>query len=117
MKKIIFVLALATLLAVAAIALADDGGMGTLAGTVTTAQGKPVPEASVTIQTADGKNPHATRTNAQGRFFFPELPHGLYDVRAYHNGISSEWKHNVTVETGKQIEVALKLTVKSGKSN
>ncbi len=53
----------------------------------------------------------ATRTNAQGRFFFSELPHGLYDVRAYHNGMASEWKHNVTVETGKQIEVALQLTV------
>jgi hypothetical protein len=115
MKKVIFVFALGALLAVllvdAANTPADDGGMGTLAGTVTTAQGKLVPDASVTIQTADGKNPHATRTNAQGRFFFSELPHGLYDVRAYHNGMASEWKHNVTVETGKQIEVALQLTV------
>ena len=114
MKTIIFVFAFAALLALAAIAPADDGGLGTLAGTVTTAQGKPVPDASVTIQSADGKNPHATRTNAQGRFFFAELPHGLYDVRAYHAGVRSEWKHNVNVETGKQIEVSLKLTTKAG---
>ena len=113
MKKVIFVFALAALLALAANASADDG-MGTLAGTVTNAQGKLVSDASVTIQSADGKSPHATRTNAQGRFFFPELPHGLYDVRAYHKGMKSEWKHNVNVETGKQIEVSLKLTTKEG---
>lgn len=113
MKKIFFVFALAAFLVLAANAPADDG-LGTLAGTVMNAQGKLVSDASVTIQSADGKSPHATRTNAQGRFFFPELPHGLYDVRAYHNGMKSEWKHNVNVETGKQIEVSLKLTTKEG---
>lgn len=112
MKRIIFTFALAALLAIAAYSAPDDGGMGTLAGTVTGAQGKPVPDASVTIQTADGKNPHAATTNAQGRFFFAQLPHGLYDVRANHGGVSSEWKHNVNVETGKQVEVTLKLTIK-----
>lgn len=112
MKKIIFAFALAALLVVAASAARDDGGMGTLAGTVISAQGKPVPDASVTLQSADGKNPHAATTNAQGRFFFAELPHGLYDVRAYHAGLLSEWKHNVTVETGKQVEVKLQLTIK-----
>jgi|HubBroStandDraft_5_1064220.scaffolds.fasta_scaffold182024_2 hypothetical protein len=117
MKKFNLIFALAALLAVSSIvalmiAHADEG-VGTLAGTVMNAQGKPVPDASVTVQSADGKSPHATRTNAQGRFFFPELPHGLYDVRASHNGWLSEWKHNVNVETGKQVEVALKLTVQN----
>lgn len=117
MKQFIFVFALAALLAVSSVVVViiahADEGMGTLAGTVTNAQGKPVPDASVTVQSADGKNPHATRTNAQGRYFFPELPHGLYDVRASHNGWLSEWKHNVNVETGKQVEVGLKLTVQN----
>lgn len=112
MKHFIFAFTLAALLATSAVIVAD-GGMGTLAGTVTNVKGKPVPDARVTVQSADGKNPHATTTNAQGRFFFPQLAHGLYDVRAYHSGELSEWKHNVNVETGKQIEVTLKLTLEA----
>src|SRR5215469_18554113 len=73
----------------------DAGGMGTLAGTVLNSQGRPVPGASVTMQTASGGSPHATVTNSQGRFFFPELTHGYYDVRAAHKGLVSIWKHNV----------------------
>jgi Carboxypeptidase regulatory-like domain len=90
-------------------ASAQDEGMGTLAGTVWSARGKPVTGASVTMENASGGEPHATTTNAQGRFFFPELLHGYYDVRASHNGASSEWKHNIEVHTGKQTDVALRL--------
>lgn len=87
----------------------DAGGMGTLAGVVVSAQGRPVPGASVTMQTATGGSPHATVTNSQGRFFFPELVHGYYDLRATHKGWVSEWKHNVEVNTGKETDVRLQL--------
>jgi len=91
------------------IAAAQSGGMGTLAGTVLNAKGKPVAGASVTMENATGESPHATTTNAQGRFFFPQLAHGYYDVRAAHNGATSDWKHNVEVSTGKQTDVTLRL--------
>jgi Carboxypeptidase regulatory-like domain len=93
---------------------AQDGGTGTLAGTVLDAKGKPDADASVFIETASGQNPHATRTNAQGRFFFPQLVRGYYDVRASSSGERSEWKHNLEVHTGKQTEVTLHLTARVG---
>ncbi|HUJ30114.1 MAG TPA: carboxypeptidase-like regulatory domain-containing protein [Candidatus Acidoferrum sp.] len=97
--------------ALAVVARAQDaGGMGTLAGTVLNAQGKPVAGASVTMQSATGGNPHATTTNSHGRFFFPDLVHGYYDVRAAHGNMASEWKHNIEVNTGKQKDVELRLT-------
>ncbi|HKS80939.1 MAG TPA: carboxypeptidase-like regulatory domain-containing protein [Candidatus Acidoferrales bacterium] len=98
--------------AISAAIRSDDGGMGTLAGTVVNAQGKPVANASVTMQNADGQSPHAATTNRQGRFFFPDLPHGYYDVRASTHTARSEWKHNVEIVTGKQTEVTLRLVPK-----
>jgi len=83
--------------------------LGTLAGTVVDHKGSPVAGASVTIQTSDGQHPHATTTNAQGRFYFPELTRGLYDVRAYYNGLWSDWHRNTAVKTGKQTSVTLRL--------
>jgi hypothetical protein len=103
------------LLAVAFFACASgahEGGMGTLAGTVLGPSGRPVRGARVTSQEAGGSHPAVTTTNAQGRFFFPELGHGYYDVRAYLDGSWSEWKHNIEVKTGKQTEVTLKVPTK-----
>lgn len=113
-RAVIILLAVAAL---ACAATADNQGMGTLAGTVLSQSGRPVVDARVTSQGADGSHPQATTTNAQGRFFFPELLHGYYDVRAYHNGVWSDWKHNVEVNTGKQTEVKLRLPSPPKKSN
>lgn len=106
--KIVCAVLLSAVLVCAAIAQ-DAGGMGTLSGVVLNSQGRPVPGASVTMQTANGGSPHATVTNSQGRFFFPELVHGYYDVRAAHKELASAWKHNIEVNTGKQTDVRLQL--------
>ena len=108
MKRCTYILLIALALACGA-AAGEDHGMGTLAGTVVGPGGKPVAGARVTSQGADGSHPQATTTNAQGRFFFPGLEHGYYDVRAYSNGAWSDWKHNIEVKTGKQTEVKLQL--------
>lgn len=112
-KSILIFLALAALACVAA---ADIKGLGTLAGTVVGVNGKPITDARVTSQGADGTMPQSTTTNAEGRFFFPELKNGYYDVRAYHNGLWSDWKHNIEVKTGKQTEVKLQLPAQPKKS-
>jgi hypothetical protein len=91
-------------------AFGQDGGMGTLGGTVLSASGKPVSGARVIMQTSAGASPDATITNAHGRFFFPQLPHGYYDVRASFSGKESDWKHNVEVQTGKETDVILRLS-------
>lgn len=108
----LFVLALAC-----AAAASDEPGMGTLAGTVIGSSGKPVAGARVTSQGADGSHPQSTVTNTQGRFFFPDLHHGYYDLRAYSGGAWSEWKHNIEVKTGKQTEVKLELPASKKKPN
>jgi hypothetical protein len=104
---------LLTLVPVPAV-VARDGGTGTLAGTVLDTKGKPTADASVFIQTASGQDPDATRTDTQGRFFFPQLAHGYYDVRASSKGAKSEWKHNLEVRTGKQTNVTLRLGARGG---
>lgn len=86
-------------------------GLGTLAGTVVDANGKPVVGASVVMQASAGALPYATTTNSQGRFFFPRLPHGYYDVRATTRYRASAWRHNLTVRTGHQTDVVLRLTI------
>jgi hypothetical protein len=114
MKKSVVVFFALVVLACAV--TADIKGMGTLAGTVVGVSGKPVPDARVTSQGADGTNPQSTTTNAQGRFFFPELKNGYYDVRAYHSGVWTVWKHNIEVNTGKQTEVKLQLPAPAQKT-
>jgi hypothetical protein len=94
----------------------DEPGMGTLAGTVVGANGKLAAGARVTLQDAGASHPDVTLTNSQGRFFFAELHHGYYDVRAYSNGAWSDWKHNIEVKTGKQTEVRLQVAVKPKKA-
>jgi len=115
MKRYFLVLLCTAMLALAT-AAHDDGGMGTLAGTVVGTNGRPVVGARVTSQNAGGDHPQVTTTNQQGRFFFPALQHGYYDARAYHNGAWSEWKHNIEVSTGKQTELVLRLSAKSTSS-
>lgn len=87
-------------------------GLGTIGGQVLGPNGKTTEGARVTLQWSDGRNPQTTATNAQGRFWFPSLPKGLYDLRAYSNGRLSEWRHNVWVDPGRQTNVTLRLRSK-----
>ena len=94
----------------------EPDGLGTLAGTVVGPNGAPLPGVRVTVQDASGVHPHAVETNDQGRFFFPQLKPGLYDARAYSNGVWSEWEHNINVHKGKQTEVKLKIPKRKASS-
>jgi Carboxypeptidase regulatory-like domain len=88
---------------------APQNGLGTVGGSVFGPNGQAIRGARVTLQSADGTHPQTTVTNAEGRFWFPMLPKGLYDVRAYSNGRASEWRKNVWAEPGRQNTVALRL--------
>lgn len=82
---------------------------GTLAGVVFGPDGQPAAGASVILQASDGRHPKAVRTNDQGRFWFPMLRPGPYEVRAQAKRLSSEWKHNQPVRPGQQTSVTLHL--------
>lgn len=92
-------------------------GLGTIGGQVVGLNSKPVDRARVTLQSSDGSHPQTAQTNAQGRFWFPSLPSGLYELRAHSKGYSSEWRHNVWVNRGQQTSVTLRLRSKKSAPN
>jgi uncharacterized GH25 family protein len=83
--------------------------VGTITGNVVDAHGKPVADASVMIQTSDGLHPHATRTDSNGRFEFARFETGQYDLRAYSNGVFSEWDRRVVIQTKRPTQITLRL--------
>ena len=114
MKRNVLALAAATTLVFAAAAHAQFArGLGTLEGTVVDAQGKAVPDASVTIQTSDGLRPHATHTDASGHFAFARFDAGQYDVRAYSGGQFSDWDKRVVIRPKKTTEITLRMPPQS----
>jgi carboxypeptidase family protein len=107
MKKLLFLLAAASL----SMALSADARVpiGTLAGSVLDAQGQPVSNAAVTIQTSDGSEPFATHTDTNGHFQIARLETGQYDLRASSAGLISDWTKRVMVHANKTTEVLLRL--------
>jgi protocatechuate 3,4-dioxygenase beta subunit len=89
---------------------------GTLAGTVLGANGAPVADATVTIETSFGNYPNATHTNADGRFRFARFRPGQYDLRAYAHGAFSKWHKRVTIHAHRTTEVTLRLSHASERS-
>jgi hypothetical protein len=88
-------------------------GLGTVAGTVLDAHGKPVSEASVTIQTSDGLKPHATHTDSSGHYEFARFDAGQYDLRAYAKGQFSDWSKHIVIRPKKTTEVTLRMPPES----
>jgi Carboxypeptidase regulatory-like domain len=90
-------------------AAAQKVPLGVLEGIVLDANGHPVADASVTIQTSDGLHPHATHTDANGHFEFARWETGQYDLRAYSNGLFSEWDKRVMIRSKKTTTITLRL--------
>jgi len=84
-------------------------GLGTVQGTVLDARGRPVAEASVTIQTSDGLKPHATHTDSSGRYEFARFDAGQYDLRAYSKGQFSDWSKHIVIRPKKTTDVTLRM--------
>jgi hypothetical protein len=106
MQRSIFSLLLIAALGMAATARAA-GPIGELKGTVLDSKGKPVADATVTMQSSDGKHPYATHTDASGHFEFVRYETGQYDLRAYSKGMFSDWTKRVSIRYKKTTEVTL----------
>jgi hypothetical protein len=105
---IAFLLFLLAASGMAATAIAN-GPIGEIAGTVLDSKGKPVADATVTMQSSDGKRPYATHTDAEGHFKFLRYETGQYDLRAYSHGMFSEWTKRVSIRSKKTTEVTLRM--------
>jgi Carboxypeptidase regulatory-like domain len=111
MRKLWISLCLATTAFALLTAFAYAGiSEGVLDGVVLNGKGTPVAFAAVVWQGADGKAPHALRTNGNGHFRIAGIHQGLYDIRAEALGMTSEWEHNVFVRSGRVVSVTLRLT-------
>jgi protocatechuate 3,4-dioxygenase beta subunit len=99
------------LLSMLAFSLSSNGrtAVGTMDGTVMDGHGKPVPGATVTIQTSDGQHPHATHTDGKGRFTFARFATGQYDLRAYSDGSYSEWAKRIVIRARKPTQITLRI--------
>jgi hypothetical protein len=85
------------------------GPVGNLTGTVVDAKGKPVADATVTMQSSDGKKPYATHTDADGHFQFTRYETGQYDLRAYSSGMFSDWAKRISIRSQKTTALTLRL--------
>jgi Carboxypeptidase regulatory-like domain len=83
--------------------------IGTIAGTVLDARGRPVADATVTIETSYGQSPSATHTDAKGHFEFARYETGQYDLQAYWHGMFSDWRKRVVIRSEKTTEITLRL--------
>jgi uncharacterized GH25 family protein len=109
-RRVLITAALATITLTLAANAQFARGLGTLSGSVLDEQGKPVADASVTIQTSDGLRPHATHTDSAGHFEFARFEAGQYDVRAYSNKVFSDWSKRVVIRPKKTTEITLRLS-------
>ena len=82
---------------------------GTMEGMVLDSHGRPVADATVTMQTADGSRPFATHTDARGHFQFERFETGQYDLQAYSHGMFSKWTKRISIHRGKKTAVTLRL--------
>lgn len=84
-------------------------GTSTLSGVVIGPDDKPVPHASVSYQSSDGRAPHAVRADAHGRFAIAQLRADSYDIRASSKGVFSDWQKNIPLRKGQARSVELRL--------
>jgi Carboxypeptidase regulatory-like domain len=110
-RALLFTVALfvALLAANNALAAPQSKGSGILSGLVLGPNDKPVANASVTYQSANGSAPHAVRADAHGRFTISSLKADNYDLRASAKGVFSEWEKNVMVRSGQTKSITLRL--------
>ncbi|MFI0422762.1 S8 family serine peptidase [Spongiactinospora sp. 9N601] len=94
--------------AYAAVQAAPDDPLGTLFGTVTTANGAPLPEADVTVTGPLGRT---TASGGQGAYSVLRLPPGTYQVGASRFGYSPATT-SVTIVAGQTTTADLALTVR-----
>ena len=101
---------LLTLMAVRGVSAAPQSkGSSTLSGVVLGPDDRPVAHASVSYQLSSGSAPHAVHTDSHGHFSISKLRADNYDLRASGKGVFSTWEKNVTLRSGENKNLTLRL--------
>ncbi|GAB4222427.1 MAG: hypothetical protein Kow0062_19760 [Acidobacteriota bacterium] len=107
MNRALKFLALAMILALPLVALAQQPTTGTLEGVVVDRDGNPLPGATVVAVGPLGER--AVQTDENGAYMFRFLPPGTYRVRAELSGFSTVEVPDVEVSTGQRTRLPITL--------
>jgi hypothetical protein len=108
---VVFFLAVAILALNSGNVFAQTGGTGIVVGTVTDPSGAAVPEATVTLTDAATNSERTTTTNEAGRYNFPNVPPGKYNLTISKGGFRVAKIVNQTVVVGESRTLDAKLEI------
>lgn len=86
-------------------------GSAAVAGTVTDRTGAVIPGAQVTLTDAQRGVERRTQSGASGRFVFPDITPGVYDLRVQSEGFDTSDVTGLRVEVGQRAVVNVELEV------
>jgi hypothetical protein len=94
-------------------ALGQATNTGTVVGEVEDQSGAVIADASVTLINSSAGTKLATATNGTGKYIFPNVPPGIYEVTVIKSGFSTAKVSSLTVSVGTQATANVKLNVGS----
>jgi outer membrane receptor protein involved in Fe transport len=86
---------------------------GVVTGTVTDPSGAAVPNAAVTLTSADTNTSQKTATNAEGNYRFAFVTPGSYKIEVSANGFQAQERPTVAVTAGQPTGISVQLAVAS----
>ena len=92
---------------------AQQGGAGTLTGTVLDQVGKPMPNATVEIKNESTAASRSVMTDNEGKFSATDLPAGSYSVVVSANGFGITTRSGGTISAGATLDIPITLTVET----
>lgn len=102
---------LAALVVLAAVALSQTMGTGTIAGVVTDATGAVVPGAAITATNLSTGIERTASTNASGSYVIPALQIGVYRIRVTHHGFKTVTQEQIHLDVDTTATVNFTLDV------
>src|ERR1041385_571781 len=84
---------------------------GTISGVVKDAQQAIVPGATVTVQSEETGTSRQSVSDGQGRYRFPQLSPGQYQIQAEMNGFQTEIRKGITLNVGSDVVIDFMLKV------
>jgi hypothetical protein len=88
-----------------------QAGGGSLAGTVTDPGGAVVPNAAVTLTNVDTSTAYSSVTNSDGRYVFPQVAVGRYNLKVVAQGFREQTQTGITISIGSTATVNAALQI------
>ena len=82
---------------------------GSISGTIVDPSGAVIPGVTLVIRNVETGMQQMTTTNSDGFFSLPALPSGHYEIEVHHPGFRPVIRSGLFLETGKALEIDLKL--------